>query len=246
MRAPQYACAVVVCSVVVTACSQLGDPSAPASTTAPPISDHSADVLPLVSLSCGAQITGDVRLDNDLTCVGNALLVAGDDITIDLNGHTLTGNGTGNGIIVSASHRVIWTRPSPELFRTTSFARITLSAVARESDSRLVGSAIPSSGTGSKASRAVSRVRRPGIRSTATSSPTIRPSRVRDATTLVIGYLNGLLELKTLGMSLTHEMRPEGSHRVTDTSNRSPVLFVVSRQRPTVARDSSCPSSTVP
>ena len=66
----------------------------------------SADVLPLVTLPCGAQVVDDVRLDNDLTCIGNALLVSGEDIDIDLNGHTISGNGTGNGITVSASHRV--------------------------------------------------------------------------------------------------------------------------------------------
>jgi parallel beta-helix repeat protein len=66
----------------------------------------SADALPLASVTCGAQIMSDVRLDNDLTCAGTALVVTGDDIWIDLNGHTLTGNGSADGIAVTASHDV--------------------------------------------------------------------------------------------------------------------------------------------
>jgi parallel beta-helix repeat protein len=85
-------------------------------------------------LACGAQITGDVRLDNDLTCSGNALLVAGDDITIDLNRHTLAGNGTGNGITVSASHRVKISGGSVKGFQSGIFVGRSTDVVIRDND----------------------------------------------------------------------------------------------------------------
>jgi parallel beta-helix repeat protein len=66
----------------------------------------SLDALPVASLNCGAQVTSSIRLGNDLACTGNALLVSGDDITIHLNGHTLSGAGTGNGITVTTSHDI--------------------------------------------------------------------------------------------------------------------------------------------
>ena len=37
---------------------------------------------------CGATLTGDVRLDHDLVCEGDGLIVGADGIRIDLNGHT--------------------------------------------------------------------------------------------------------------------------------------------------------------
>lgn len=66
----------------------------------------SANAPVLTTVACGAQITSDITLDNDLSCAGNALLVSGDDIRIDLNGHTLSGAAAGNGITVTASHGV--------------------------------------------------------------------------------------------------------------------------------------------
>lgn len=50
---------------------------------------------------CGATILEDFRLDHDLACAGDAFTVGADDIKIDLNGHALTGDGTGTGIIVT-------------------------------------------------------------------------------------------------------------------------------------------------
>lgn len=94
----------------------------------------SADVLPLLTLSCGAQVADDVRLDNDLTCAGNALLVSGEDIDIDLNGHTLSGNGTGNGITVSASHRVTISGGSITGFQTGIFVGGSTEVVVRDND----------------------------------------------------------------------------------------------------------------
>jgi parallel beta-helix repeat protein len=50
---------------------------------------------------CGAVIVADFTLDEDLTCAGNALIAGADGITINLKQHTITGNGTGSGLVVS-------------------------------------------------------------------------------------------------------------------------------------------------
>lgn len=45
------------------------------------------------SLHCGDTITTNVVLTTDLNCDGVALTIGADDITVDLNGHTVTGSG---------------------------------------------------------------------------------------------------------------------------------------------------------
>jgi parallel beta-helix repeat protein len=49
---------------------------------------------------CGATVTASLKLDHDLTCAGNGLIMGADGITIDLKGHTISGSGTGVGISV--------------------------------------------------------------------------------------------------------------------------------------------------
>ena len=49
---------------------------------------------------CGATILANVKLDQDLTCAGDGLIVGADGIRLDLNGHTITGAGIGIGISV--------------------------------------------------------------------------------------------------------------------------------------------------
>jgi nitrous oxidase accessory protein NosD len=45
-------------------------------------------------LSCGEVITADTTLDDDLLdCPSNGIVIGADDITLDLNGHTVSGNG---------------------------------------------------------------------------------------------------------------------------------------------------------
>ena len=45
-------------------------------------------------VGCGDTITADTTLDSDLTnCPGNGILIGADDITLDLNGHTVAGDG---------------------------------------------------------------------------------------------------------------------------------------------------------
>jgi large repetitive protein len=47
-----------------------------------------------VAVGCGDTITADTTLDRDLTdCPNNGVVIGADDITLDLNGHTIDGDG---------------------------------------------------------------------------------------------------------------------------------------------------------
>ena len=50
---------------------------------------------------CGVTITGNLKLRYDLACPGDGLIAGADGITIDLNGHTISGSDTGAGIAVT-------------------------------------------------------------------------------------------------------------------------------------------------
>jgi parallel beta-helix repeat protein len=43
--------------------------------------------------ACGAVVTEDISLNQDLECEGNGLIVGASDVTINLNGHTIRSNG---------------------------------------------------------------------------------------------------------------------------------------------------------
>ncbi|MER7133934.1 right-handed parallel beta-helix repeat-containing protein [Streptosporangium saharense] len=49
---------------------------------------------------CGAVLTSDVTLTEDLSCAGDGLTIGADNVTVDLAGHTVTGDGTGRGVVV--------------------------------------------------------------------------------------------------------------------------------------------------
>jgi parallel beta-helix repeat protein len=56
---------------------------------------------------CGDVITKDTTLDSDLVdCPGEGIVIGASDITLDLGGHTVQGNGTGYGIANGYSERV--------------------------------------------------------------------------------------------------------------------------------------------
>ena len=55
---------------------------------------------------CGATILDDLKLDHDLTCTGDGLIVGADGIRIDLNGYTLSGSGVGSGIVVTGRSNI--------------------------------------------------------------------------------------------------------------------------------------------
>jgi large repetitive protein len=53
-----------------------------------------AQVANAVHVSCGDTITADTTLDGDLVdCPNNGIVIGADGITLDLNGHTVAGNG---------------------------------------------------------------------------------------------------------------------------------------------------------
>jgi len=52
------------------------------------------------ALSCGDTITESVVLTEDLSCSGDGLIIDADNIVIDGSGHTIQGDGTGNGIYI--------------------------------------------------------------------------------------------------------------------------------------------------
>ena len=56
------------------------------------------------AVSCGDTLTAHTQLDSDLVCSGTALIIGADGITVDLKGHSLTGNGTGIGIDNTAGY----------------------------------------------------------------------------------------------------------------------------------------------
>ena len=55
--------------------------------------------------ACGMTVTSSYMLRTDLTCAGTAITVvldAGERITLDLGGRTVTGDGSGVGVVVNA------------------------------------------------------------------------------------------------------------------------------------------------
>jgi len=88
---------------LLTACTAGREPTAPA----PNGTAYGArGSLLVTSASCGDVITSDLRLENDLACAGDGVTVAGPNITINLNGHTISGSGAGVGLRVTASQDV--------------------------------------------------------------------------------------------------------------------------------------------
>src|SRR5437773_9765595 len=83
---------------VTTATSTPGTPVPGASTPVP--ASPNATSAPALTVApkeakCNTQVTGDLRLANDLTCPGDAFVIHVDNVVLDLNGHTLTGPGMG-------------------------------------------------------------------------------------------------------------------------------------------------------
>lgn len=70
---------------------------------------------------CGAHIFHNVILDQNISCEGDALFANNDGITIDLNGFTISGNGSGIGINVSSFDNVSIINGVVENFETAIF-----------------------------------------------------------------------------------------------------------------------------
>lgn len=69
-------------------------------------------VAPAVAadVNCGDVVTSAVVLTHDLDCAGNGLIAGAGNVVIDLNGHTLSGNGTLAGVSVRAPHSGVTVR----------------------------------------------------------------------------------------------------------------------------------------
>ena len=56
--------------------------------------DYNGPVQDVPTMACGQEITANITLDGDLHCTsGPALIVTADNVTVDLGGHTISGNG---------------------------------------------------------------------------------------------------------------------------------------------------------
>ena len=99
-------CLAVAMSGLTAGCQAGDDVAALVSHTDRAGAAKTAVQLVEVAVACGASVVADLKLANDLICSGDALIVNADNITIDLNGHTLTGSGIGIGITVRARQNV--------------------------------------------------------------------------------------------------------------------------------------------
>ena len=59
-----------------------------------------APTLAAVDDLCGTTVVSNLKLNHDLTCTEDGLIVGAHGITINLNGHTIAGSGSGVGISV--------------------------------------------------------------------------------------------------------------------------------------------------
>jgi parallel beta-helix repeat protein len=57
-----------------------------------------AEALPLKTVVCGEMISESVRIANDLGGCNKGIVFGANGITIDLDGHTIAGNGAGDGV----------------------------------------------------------------------------------------------------------------------------------------------------
>jgi len=56
---------------------------------------------------CGTTVLADLTLEHNLVCTGTALVAGADGVRIDLDGHTITGSGTGAGVLI-VGRRGVW------------------------------------------------------------------------------------------------------------------------------------------
>ena len=73
------------------------------------------------AVTCGMTVTSYVKLNQDLSCTGNGLVVGANGVTIDLNGYTLAGSGGARpflGVIVNGWAHVTIRGGTVTQFRT--------------------------------------------------------------------------------------------------------------------------------
>jgi parallel beta-helix repeat protein len=120
-RAHRVITVLLLVALLAAACGGSSDdanqPLSPTADATPTASPAAPSPQPS-ALSCGAEITESVALTADMHCDPVALIVAGDDVVVDLGGHTISGPGPGRrswplpnfdvaGIIVRGANAVI-------------------------------------------------------------------------------------------------------------------------------------------
>lgn len=81
---------------------------------------------------CGATIVANMELDHDLSCAGNGLIAGADGIKLDLNGHTITGSGSGVGISVLGRTGVTIVGGTVQNFEAGVLVRNSMAVVVRD------------------------------------------------------------------------------------------------------------------
>ena len=97
-------CAVACIMLLTTACAN--DPTAATPRPVPQVGSPAHSDVKATTFACGSTLLTDLRLEADISCPGDAVFVGADDITLNLNGHTISGAGVGVGITVRSRQRV--------------------------------------------------------------------------------------------------------------------------------------------
>jgi Periplasmic copper-binding protein (NosD) len=84
-------------------------------------------------VQCGDTITQNTRLDADLVnCPGDGIVIGADHVTLDLNGHTIDGQGNGGGVLATGRRDVEVKEGAIQGFaRGVSFDGVTRAAARR-------------------------------------------------------------------------------------------------------------------
>ena len=90
--------AVASLALLSTACAN--DPTAAKDDGMREVAVASRPDVKATTVACGATLLTDLKLESDLACPGDAIVVGADGITVDLSGHTVSGAGVGVGITV--------------------------------------------------------------------------------------------------------------------------------------------------
>lgn len=101
---PITGCAVAAFALVATACAN--DPTGTSSRLVRSAGPAAIADVHATTIACGATLLTDLKLEHDLTCASDAIIVGADDVRVDLNGHTVAGAGAGVGITVRARQGV--------------------------------------------------------------------------------------------------------------------------------------------
>lgn len=104
VMARSTSCAVASLALLTTACAN--EPTAVTQDRDRPVAAALRPDVKATTVGCGATLLTDLKLESDLVCPGDAIIVGADGITVDLSGHTISGAGVGVGVTVRARQGV--------------------------------------------------------------------------------------------------------------------------------------------